>query len=161
MPTSFVVSLAVVVVVALAARFVFAGLPLRRVAVPMTIVDLVLAVVGVAGLVFHCGAMFFPAIAHKVPGTSGLIRQINAFGTASVACYVVPAALVLFALRRQHPLPLTIVSLALLAVGVTMYDGGSLHRHLTTIFVAVLVLACVTSTLVLPAHRRRLAAPQR
>lgn len=161
MPTSFVVSLAVVVVVALAARFVFPGLPLRLVAVPMTNVDLALAVVGVAGLVFHCGAMFFPAVAHKVPGTSALISQINAFGTASVAYYVVPAALVLFALRRQHPLPLTIVSLALLAVGVTMYDGGSLHRHLTTIFAAGLVLALVTSTLVLPAHRRRLAAPQR
>ncbi len=157
-PTSFVLSLTVVVVVALAARVVLAGLPLRRVAVPMTILDLVLAVAGLAGLVFHCGAMFFPALAHKVPGTSGLIRQINAFGTGSIAWYAVPAALVLFALRRQHPLPLTIVSLALLAVGVTMYDGGSLHRHLGAIFAAVLVLAGVTSTLVLPAHRRRLAA---
>ncbi|MGI8417270.1 MAG: hypothetical protein ACR2P2_13920 [Nakamurella sp.] len=157
MPTPFVVSLAVVVVAVLAARFVLAGLPLRRVAVPMTIVDLVLAVIGVAGLVFHCGAMFFPAVTHRLPGGDGLINQVNAFGTASVAIYVVSAALVVFALRHQHPIPLIVVSLALLAVGVTMYDGGSLHRHLTTIFVAVVVLACVTSTLVLPAHRRRAA----
>jgi hypothetical protein len=64
--------------------------------------------------------------------------------------YAVPAALVVLGLRRQHPAALTAVSLALTAVGITMYDGGSLPTHLTAIFVSVVILASVASTLLLP-----------
>jgi hypothetical protein len=76
-------------------------------------------------------------------------QRINALGTASIIRYAVPATLVVLGLRRQHPAALAAVALALTAVGITMYDGGSLSTHLTAIFVSVVVLTTVASTLVL------------
>jgi hypothetical protein len=63
--------------------------------------------------------------------------------------YVVPAVLMLAGLRRLHWSGVSAVSIALIAVGVTMYNGGPLNVHLATISTAVVVLALVAATLVL------------
>jgi hypothetical protein len=49
-----------------------------------------------------------------------------------------------------------VVLLALTAVGVTMYDSGPLDVHLAAIFVSIVILAGVASTLVVPPWRPRL-----
>ena len=153
MSTRYVVALAVTVVAILTARFLVTALPLRRVAVRLTVTDTVLAALGVAGLVFHCGAMFFRSAAEALPGADALVREIDALGTVSVVLYVVPAALVVLGLRRQTPVAVAAVVLALTAVGVTMYNGGPLDTHLTAIFVSIVTLAVIASALVLPPWR--------
>lgn len=106
--------------------------------------------VGLAGLAFHCGAMFFRRTVALLPGSVAVIGDIRALGTLSILWYVVPALLVVMALRSQHPAAVAVVVLALTAVAVTMYDGGSLQVHLAAIFTSVLVMAIVVAALVLP-----------
>ncbi len=154
MSTGFLGSLIAVVALLFGTRFLFAALPLRQLAVPVTITDAVLAGGGVLGLAFHCGAMFSQSLVEWLPGTGSVIREIGDLGTASILWYVAPALLVLLGLRRQNPAALAVVTLALVAVGITMYDGGSLAAHLTAIFVTVAILAAVAATLVLPPRRR-------
>ena len=137
----------------LAARFVMSPLPLRRIAVRVAVVDAAMIGAGVAGLVFHCGAMFFRRTTERLPGAHVAIGAINAMGTASRVWFIVPALLVVIGLRRQYPGGVLVVAAALAAVGVTMYDHGSLRTHLTAIFVAVVVLATVVSVLVVPPWR--------
>ena len=149
MSLRFVVSLTVVVVAVLSARFLFAGLPLRRLARPIGVTDSVVAGVGLAGLAFHCGAMFYRTFVERLPGTLDIIADIRALGTASVIWYCVPAVLVLFGLRRQHPVASAVVALAFAAVGITMFNGGTLRAHLVAIFVAVTILAGIVTTLLL------------
>lgn len=117
-------------------------------------VDAVLLGVGVAILAFHCGAMFFPRLVEPVPGVDVVAGDIRALGTASIVWYVAPAVLVLLALRRQHLIGQIAVAVALAAVGITMYNGGSLQAHLVAIFMSVLILVGVTATLLLPPWRR-------
>lgn len=107
--------------------------------------------VGLAGLAFHCGAMFFRRIVALLPGSDAVSGDIRALGTLSIVWYVVPALLVVLGLRRQHPAAVGVVALALTWVGVTMYDSGPLLQvHLTAIFLAVLVIATVVAALVIP-----------
>lgn len=150
MSTGFLVSLAAVVAVLFATRFLFSALPLQSIAVPVTITDAVLTGAGVLGLTFHCGAMFSRSLVDWLPGTGSAIREIGALGTASIIWYVVPALLVLLGLRRQHRVALASAALALAAVGITMYDSGSLTAHLTTIFITVVILSAVVTALMLP-----------
>lgn len=153
--SSFVASLAALVVIAIGARFLLAPLPLRRVAMRVTPTDAILAGVGMVGLVFHCAAMFFRGLVEPLPGLDTAIADIRALGIASVIWYVTPAVLVLLGLRRQHPIALAVLALALAAVGFTMYNGGALQPHLTAIFVFVVILSSIAATLVLPPWRRR------
>lgn len=155
MPAPYVVSLSVVVGLVLAARILVPGLPWRPHARPLTGLDTIFLGVGLAGLAFHCGSMFFQSIVEAIPGTARAINEINAFGTASKVGYAVPAALVVLGFRHQHPAAVTAVAAALTAVGVTMYDGGSLPAHLTAIFIAVLGIAAVVSVLVVPSPALR------
>jgi hypothetical protein len=157
MSASFVVSLGIAVALVLASRFLFSALPSRRLGRPLTVLDALLLGVGLAGLSFHCGSMFFRSVVAAVPGTAGAINAINAFGTASKVGYAVPAALVVLGFRRQHPAAVAVVAAALTAVGITMYDGGSLPVHLTSIFIAVVVIAGVVSMLALPSPALRLS----
>ena len=152
--TPFVLSLLVVVALILGVRFSLPALPSRRHARRVTAADALLVGFGVAGLALHCGAMFFQSVVDALPGTGAVISDINALGTASVVLYAVPAALVVLGLRRQHPAAPAAAALALTAVGVTMYDGGSLSTHLTAIFLSGVVLAVIASALVLPPWRR-------
>ena len=159
MSTGYLVSLAAVVVSVLSARLLFAALPLSRLARAITVTDGVLAVVGAAGLAFHCGAMFFRRIVAALPRTEAAVSDIRDLGIASIVWYLVPAVLVLFGLRRTHIVAVAVVALALAAVGVTMYNGGSLQVHLAAIFGSVVVLVTVAAALVLPPWQARPVAP--
>ncbi len=158
MSSGFLVSLAAVVIVALGGRLTLPAVPLRL-ARAITALDAGVVGVDLLGLGFHCGAMFFRSMAERLPGADSSIRQIDALGHASVVWYVVPAALTVLGLRRQHPIALAGVALALAAVGITMYDGSSLQTHLTAIFISVVVIASVLAMLVLPPWRRRSPSP--
>ena len=146
----FLLSLAAVVAVLLGARVLLPALPIRGRARRLSQVDAVLAGAGLAGLAFHCLAMFFRRTVEWVPGADAVTADIRSLGTASIIWYVVPAVLVLVGLRHQHPGALAVVAVALTAVGVTMYDGGPLQTHLGAIFGTVLVFALVSATVVLP-----------
>lgn len=159
MSSWFVVSLTLVVAVVLGARLLVPALPLRTVAGRISVTDAVLGGLGVLGLAFHCLAMFFRRLVEPLPGTDAAITDIRALGTASIVWYVVPAGLVLLGLRRGHRVALTVAALAFTAVGVTMYDGGSLDVHLAAIFASVVVLAVVVAALVLPPSRRSPVVP--
>ncbi len=151
--TSFVVLLALAVSIVVASRLLLPGLPLRDRAVTLTVAELALTLCGLAILTFHCGAMFFTAATQRIPGTDGAIGDIRALGTISLVWYVLPALLVLLGLRRLPLLALVVVGVALLAIGVTMYDGGSLETHLVAIFAGVVALTVVMATLVRPPRR--------
>jgi hypothetical protein len=146
-----------VVAVLLASRFLIGALPLRNVATRLPVLDAIVVSVGLVGLVFHCGAMFFRREVDALPGAHSTIATITALGTASIIWYVVPAALVLIGLRRQHPIALTIVAVAFAAVGYTMYDGGALATHLSAIFFSVVLLATVAAFLIVPPWKPSLA----
>lgn len=148
MSRSYLISLAAVVAVAVLARLVTPALPLRRAARQMSALQALLGGLGLAGLALHCASMFFRRTVALLPGTDSISADIRALDTLSVLWYVAPAALVLLALRRQHPAAVALVALALTGVGVTMYDGAPLHTHLTAIFLSVLAIAVVTAALV-------------
>lgn len=148
MPNSFLWSLTLVVVALLGARLLLALLPLRSVARPLPLPDMGLVVVGALGLVLHCAAMFYPSAVEALPGTEGVIIDIQAMGTASIVWFVVPGILVVVGLMRQHPVAPGVVALALAAVGVTMYGGSTLSVHLASIFFFTVALAAVASALV-------------
>jgi len=150
MSAPFVVALSITVGVVLASRLLFPALPVPRLARPLTVLDSLLLGIGLAGLTFHCGSMFYTSIVQALPGTAKAIDAINAMGTASKIGYSVPAALVVIGFRHQHPAAVTLVAAALTAVGITMYDGGTLATHLTAIFIAVVLIAAVVSLLAVP-----------
>ncbi|MGV8896405.1 MAG: hypothetical protein ACOH10_06590 [Rhodoglobus sp.] len=153
MSAEFSITLAVASLLIFLARLVLPQLPLRRAAVRLSAIDLALLVVGVVGLTFHCTAMFYRQLFDTVPEIAPLVDAVNGMSVASVVLYVGPALLLLIGLRRQHWVPL-VLALALIAVGITMYNGGSLQLHLAAIFVAVLVLVGVISTVVVPPWQR-------
>ena len=155
MSTRFVVSLLAAVVVLLAARAAWAGLPLGGFAKRLTVAETALLVLGVAVLVFHCGAMFFPRLVDPLPRTGAVTSDIREMGTASIVWYVVPVLMVLSALRRQHVTGQAAVILTLTAVGITMYNGGSLQVHLAAIYISVLTLAGVSAALLVPPWARQ------
>lgn len=148
MPLPLSVGLLVVVVVLLVLRFSVSALPPRGLARPLRPVDGVIALVGVLGLVGHCGAMFYPAVIGLIPGARVYMRVVNAMGTTSVVLYVVPAVMIMIGLRRQHPAAVVLLAASVLGVGITMYDGGSLNVHLTAISIAELVLALFAALLI-------------
>jgi len=149
MSAGFVVALALGVAVVVGSRFLVPALPLRAHAVGPTPAELALALLGLAGLGFHCGAMFFADARHQVlPFADGVAEDIRALGPASVAWYVVPAVLLVLALRRLPPAAVLVVVAALVAIGVTMYAGSPLQVHLAAIFAGVLLLTAVAAALV-------------
>jgi hypothetical protein len=154
MSSRFVVTLGIVVVLILAPRFLTPVLPLRRFGRPMHLRDALLTGLGIAGLTFHCAAMFFRSLVATVSGTSWAIDEVNTMGTGSKVWFATFAGLAIVGLRRQHSIAIAILSSALAAVGITMYDGDSLSVHLSTIFVTVVVLAAIASALVLPQNSR-------
>jgi hypothetical protein len=148
MPLGLTIALITVPLVMFTARAIFPQLPLKRYARRSSWPDISLLFLGTIGLTFHCAAMFYRDLVQTVPGTDGYVKWVNQMGWASVALYVLPAAVVLIALRRQHPLAVAIVALTFTAVGVTMYDGGPLITHLTMIALAATALVGTTSILV-------------
>ena len=144
MSSSYLTALAFAVLVVVALRFALAG-RVERLVVRMRPVEVVAGVVGVLGLVLHCGAMFFTSTFRGLGIPPAVIDPIKALGTPSIIWYVVPALLVLLAVRRQPPVVLGLVVVGLLAVGITMYDGGPLRVHLVAIFATVVLLGAVAA----------------
>ena len=154
MPLSLSLSLLAVVIVLMALRFAVPTLPPEGLARPLGTVNGVIALVGVLGLVGHCGAMFYPGVLGLIPGIDGYMRVVNALGTTSIVLYSVPAALTVIGLRRQHPAAVLALVIALIGVGITMYDGGPLNAHLIAISVSIVVLAMFGSLLIARIGRR-------
>lgn len=148
MPTAYVVVLLLLVTCIGVARLVLPALPSRRVSVRLHRVDVVLSLLGVLGLTFHCGAMFYRSAVQLLPGTNSAVSNINSLGPVSVVAFTVPAALLIVGLRRIRPPALALIVLALGAVGSTMYDGGPLTAHLTAIFATIALLAVCAATLI-------------
>ncbi len=155
MTTGFSITLAVVAVLVLLARFVVPQLPVKSRAARLSSVDAALLGVGVLGLVFHCTAMFSRRIYDGAAVLRPLVGAVNSMGVASVVLFVVPALLILIGLRRQQRGALAALSLTLIAVGVTMYVRGPLPLHLAAIFAATIALAALVSLFVLPPWRAR------
>lgn len=155
MTAEFAITLAVTSALILLARFVLPQLPLGRVGVRVSGGDLVLLGVGIAGLTFHCTAMFYRQVFDAFPAAAPLVDAVNALGVASIVLYVVPALVLLTGFRHQHWLALTAMTLALIAVGLTMYLGSPLRVHLVTIFIAVVVLSGEFSLLVIGPWQKR------
>jgi hypothetical protein len=147
---TFLVTLGVAAALPFGLRLLLPGLPVRGVALRLRFVDAALLAAGVLLLAFHCFAMFFTSLAERLPGTATAIQDIRALGTASVIWYAAPAIAVLLGLRRLHWCPLGLAALALLSIGTTMYNGGSLYQHLVAIWVGVVLLAAVLATQVMP-----------
>ena len=154
MSSTFSLTLGAAVAFLIGLRFLLAGLPVRGLAVRLRIPDAALLGGGLVVLAFHCITMFFTSLAERVPGTTTAIQDIRALGTASVIWYVLPAVAVLLGLRRLHPAALGVAAVALLMVGITMYNGGSLEQHLVAIWVGVVLLAAVLATQVRPPTAR-------
>lgn len=159
MSTGFVVSLALAVAAVIAARSLLPGLPMRGRAVTLTLTEVALTLFGLAILAFHCVAMFFTDAARRLPGSDGVIEDIRALGTLSFVWYLVPALVLLLGLRRLPPLAVAVVSVGLLGIGVTMYNGGSLETHLVAIFAGTMLLTATIATFVRPPGRS--ATPER
>jgi hypothetical protein len=154
MSTSFVVTLIAVAAALLLLRWAVPALPDERVTRRLTVPDLVLTLLGVLGLILHCASMFFRPLVAAVPGTEGVINQINSMGVASMIWYAIPSLLLLIGLRRQHWIGLVPLTASLLAVGITMYDGSALSTHLATIFIAGVMIAAVLFLLSTPPWAR-------
>ena len=130
-------TLAVLVGAGLAVRIVRGGplLPARTVVLGR--IDLALTAVALLALGFHCAAMFFPSVVAAVPGTDGSAGTVRGLGAASQAAYWVPGVLLLFALRRGWSPLLVAETVALLAVGATMFWDFGLPAHLAAIAASV------------------------
>jgi len=120
---------------------------------------MVVAGVGVAVLVFHCAAMFFPGAASQLPGSDGVGDDIRGLGVRSMIWYAAPAIAVLVSLRRAHRGALLAALVALALVGITMYDGGPLNHHLLAIWMGATTLAAVFATFVRSPTLRTPARP--
>lgn len=148
MSTAYLLWLAAVVLALGAARLLLSGLPVRPFAARVPPGQALLILVGGLGLAFHCTAMFFRDAVGWLPAAA--VDAVRGLGPASAIWYAVPALLLLLGLRRQHPAAVGLVALALLGVGVTMYDGSPVTTHLATIFVSVVVTAGVLAVLARP-----------
>lgn len=153
-------SLAVVLLLLLLSRLLIPGLPLGRLAARLPTLDFALTAVGLIGLVLHCASMFYGSLVASIPGTKDIIGQINSMGAASMIWYIVPSLLLLTGLRRQHIVALIVLATALIAVGVTMYNGTPVSAHVSTIFAAATAIGGVMFFLVIPPWQNKpVAAP--
>lgn len=156
MTAQFSITLAVVCGLIVLVRFALPQLPLTRFARRLNGGDVALVIVGMLGLTFHCTAMFFRKIFDPIPAVTPLVHAVNALGAASIALYVVPALLLLIGFRNQLWVALVVLIISLIAVGLTMYLGSPLRVHLTTIFIAVVLIVGILSLLVRgPWQRKR------
>ena len=147
MSLPWTLALVAVVVVALILRITLRQLPLPS-ASPLSVGRMTALGLGVLGLAAHCVAMFFTDVARAVPGSGGYIDGVNGLGITSMVLYAVPALLVITGLWPVARWALATVVVLLVAVGVTMYNGGPLTVHLTTILLVVITLAGTTAALV-------------
>ncbi len=161
MPPLLTIILIATPVLLFSARVVLPGIPLKQYARTSPWSGIALIILGAIGLVLHCVAMFYRGLIEAIPGTGGYVQAVNGMGGASIALFVIPAVLALVGLRRQQPLALAVVTITLVAVGITMYDGGPLQVHLAAITAAAIALALTTALLVRrPGRSGKMATPR-
>lgn len=148
MSTSFTATLLGLIGILLAVRLVIRRPPFKILARPISRWAAVLAGIAIVGLVLHCTAMFDRGILDAIPGTGGYIQLVNRLGAPSKVLYAAPALLLLTGFRQQRRVVLAVLTVALVAVGVTMYDGGSVTTHLACIFVTAVLVSTTTTLLI-------------
>ncbi|MEX1164426.1 MAG: hypothetical protein WEB03_12690 [Nitriliruptor sp.] len=117
---------------------------------PLSATDAWLAGISIALLAFHCTAMFAPDAVATIAVLDGPAARVQDLGDpVGQAAYWLPAIAAVAAIRRLWwPAPVG-ATLALTAVGVTMYAGGfTLTEHVVTIVVAAVWLAVVATGLI-------------
>ena len=120
--------------------------------------ELAAAAVMVAALAFHCASMFFADWVDAVPLAEGPAGAVRELGLVSQVTYWVPAAVLVFALRRVWTPALVLLAAALAGVGYTMFVPHSLTTHLAWIATATITLVVVATALLAPLDREA-AAP--
>lgn len=153
MPSALTITLIAIPIVLFGARAALPGVPWNRYARTVSWLEAILIALGSVGLVLHCVAMFYRGLIENIPGIDGYIQAVNGMSSASIVLYIVPAVVVLLGLRRQQPLAVALVAVTLVAVGVTMFNGGPLSVHLVAITTAAVTLAATTALLVVPVRR--------
>lgn len=153
---SFTIALLAVIGTLLILRLTVRRLPIKALARPIHPRDAALVVISAIGLFLHCAAMFNQGLIEAVPGTDSYVSTVNGLGVGSAVLYAAPAALLVAGLHGQRRLVSALVASSLLAVGITMYDHGSVAVHLTCIYISVVLLS-LTATLLIT----RVANPRR
>ncbi len=162
MSGTFSITLAAVVLLLFVVRLTI--VLTRAPAVPgareITRANAVMVAIAILGLTFHCAAMFYRGLVDSLPGTDDLIAMVNGMGVESLILYTIPALLLLVGLRSQNRAAVAVLAVALVAVGVTMYNGGPVTVHLITIFATVTVIAAIVALLIsrVSVHRTPVAA---
>lgn len=124
-----------------------------RLASPVSPVELTVAGVAVAVLVFHCAAMFFAGWVDVVPFAQLPARMVRSLGVTSQLAYWLPAAALVIALRRSWPPALAVLGATLIGVGVTMFVPHALSTHLAWLASAVVTVVLIATLLVVPPGR--------
>jgi len=147
-PVVYWPTLAIVVAVVVALRALLRRPLVPRFARTLDAGSVIIAVVCLAALAYHCVAMFFPRSIEPLPLLSSHARSIRSLQLGSELAYWIPSAALILALRGVWLPALGVLSLALVAVGWTMFDGYGLHVHLGAIVAFVMVALIVTAGLV-------------
>ena len=104
--------------------------------------------------------MFFPRPVEVLPLLSSHARSIRALQLGSELAFWVPAGVAIIALRVVWLPALAVLTLALVAVGWSMFDGLGLMVHLGAIAVLVVVgLTVVAGMLGSPSEELGIAFP--
>jgi len=159
-PVAYWPTLAIVAGAILAFRAFTRRPILPRHARPLDTASAIIAVIAGAALAFHCAAMFFPRPVEVLPLLSSHARSIRALQLGSELAFWVPAGVAIIALRVVWLPALAVLTLALVAVGWSMFDGLGLMVHLGAIAVLVVVgLTVVAGMLGSPSEELGIAFP--
>lgn len=134
---------------------------LSRRAIPLRRWEWTTAALGVAALVFHCGAMFFAVWVDAVPGLQTPAAAVRALNGTSQWAYWGPAVMLLASMRRAWwPGPILLAA-TLSGVGVTMFWSYPLPAHLSWLAALIATGSAVFAVLITrpppqlrPAHPR-------
>jgi len=159
-PVAYWPTLAVVAGAILALRALMGRPLLHRFARPLDTVSAIILVIAGAALAFHCAAMFFPRPVEVLPLLSTHARSIRGLQLGSELAFWVPAGVAIVALRMVWFPALAVLTLSLVAVGWSMFDGRGLMVHLGAIAVSVVVgLTVVAGMLGSPTEEGAMAVP--
>lgn len=124
-------------------------------------IELAVAAVAVAALVFHCGAMFFASWVDAIPFAEPAADAVRALGLVSQVAYWLPAAAAVLALRRVWAPALVTLLVTLVGVGLTMFLSYPLDMHLAWIAASMVTLVLIGTILVTRGGQKRAAEDPR
>lgn len=154
-PVAYWPTIAVVVTAVVALRVLLGRPLLHQLAKPLDPASAITAVVAAAALAFHCLAMFFPRPLEAFPVASSPAQAVRDLQFVSELAFWMPVAALIVALRKVWLPALGVLTVALVAVGWTMFGGSDLTVHLWSIALSVLVgLTVATGLLRRPRTRQ-------